>query len=106
MMSLEARLAAAKDLGAESTEFYKALGYKYPVEFRGQVCGLMRFIFTWSIVVGIDAVGYSHRYCYDTEASALRAFIEWVLSGSDEPAGYIVRKGLGPDHRPEPRSPK
>lgn len=87
----------AKLITGERVKFYLELGYYFPVEIDGQVCGLTPMTFTWSIMVGIDETGYSHRYCYDSQALAMKAYIEWILGGAEEPDGYIVRKGLGPD---------
>jgi hypothetical protein len=89
-------------IGERGLFYREVLGYQCPIEIDGTVCGLMRFAFTWAIVVGIDEVGYSHRYCYDSLAAAMKAYLEWMMGGAYEPAGYIVRKGLGPDHRPAP----
>lgn len=67
-------------------------GYMDVAVVNGQVCGLLPFMFTHGIVVGIDETGYSHRYCYPNFLAAKSAYAEWIVDGGDEPKGYIKRK--------------
>lgn len=60
-------------------------------EFKGQYVGLYRFIFTIGVIVGMDLVGYDHRYCYDSIGDAKKG-LEEVAMGRI-PTGYIKRKG-------------
>lgn len=60
------------------------------------LCGLLRFNFTWGLVVGLNASGYTKRYCYENRADALDALEAW--DGSDHPDGpWIKLKGMGLD---------
>ena len=64
------------------------------------VCALCRFAFTIGILVDVDEVGYSHRYCYGNILDAITAYKNW--DGIGEPEGFIKRKGpIGqPDYSP------
>lgn len=42
------------------------LGYHSPKLINGVWCGLMRMAFTTGLFVGIDEIGYSYRYCYES----------------------------------------
>ena len=58
------------------------------------ICGLKRFIFTTAIVEGIDALGYSGRWCYphELEKEAFLGFVIW--DGKEDPIGrWIKYKG-------------
>lgn len=67
----------------------KDLGYEHvrPLA-RGRWAGLMRFMFTYAIIVGRmgDEVGYENRWCYKTYAAALMALETW--DGVGEPEGW------------------
>lgn len=55
---------------------------------RGRWTGLMQFMFTWAIILGRmgDEHGYDDRWCYKTQADALRALEAW--DGEGEPKGW------------------
>lgn len=62
----------------------------------GQIAGLLRYAFTWAVVVGLDRYGYERRYCYEYPADALRDLREW--DGTGHPSGPWVKcKGGGID---------
>jgi len=53
-------------------------GYEDLREVKGRgLCGVMRFIFTTAVVVGIDWFGYVGRYCFGTKREAQDALREW-----------------------------
>lgn len=57
------------------------------------LCAIESFIFTHAIVVGIDELGYSRRYCYHRRIEAVRALQKWD-GESEEPDGpWIKCKG-------------
>lgn len=71
-------------------EGYTDLRY---IEGRGW-CGLMRFVFTTGLCIGIDAYGYYGRYCYSDRLDALSNLHEW--DGKEDPDGnWIKYKGQG-----------
>jgi len=56
--------------------------------------GILEFAYTTAIVLGIDDVGYSGRYCYETHAEAVEALEQY--SGTGDPSGpWIKYKGRG-----------
>jgi len=81
-----------EQLSEEHQAFYQEHGYTNVCKIKGRVVGLMQFIFTCGIVVGLDEYGYSHRYCYPTPGHAAIALFDWIQDGTDEPADYIKRK--------------
>lgn len=60
-------------------------------EFKGCYTGLFRFMFTIGVIVGMDMIGYDHRYCYNTIEEAKAGLNEVVMGRV--PTGYIKRKG-------------
>lgn len=63
------------------------------VEGRG-LCGLMKFIFTTGLVLGLDEHSYRGRYCYSSAADAQSALDSWDSQG--DPGGpWIKYKGEG-----------
>ena len=57
-----------------------------------RVCGLLRFAFTYGLMVGLDRDGYERRYCYEHEDDALAALKDW--DGKGHPKGpWIKLKG-------------
>lgn len=80
-------------LDDEHSTFYLNMGYAMPMKINGRVCALKKFLFTTGILVGMDETGYAHRYCYHTNQDAITAYLDWALTGADEPTGYIKRKG-------------
>lgn len=67
----------------------KELGYEHvrPIS-GGRWAGLMRFMFTYAIIVGQmgDESTYDDRWCYETYAAALMALETW--DGEGEPEGW------------------
>lgn len=58
----------------------------------GSWAGLMHYLFTTAIVVGLDSTGYSHRYCFEVRHEAGESFDKWDGIG-DPPGNWIKRKG-------------
>ena len=81
-----------EDLPDEQREFYEAMEYTCVCKMHGKIVGLGQFIFTVGIVVGMDETGYEYRFCYGSYAEAFVALANWILTGGDEPDGYIKRK--------------
>lgn len=62
----------------------------------GTWCAIQRFNYTTAIVVALDPVGYSRRYCYEHAEEAEAALAAW--DGRDHPGGpWIKCKGAGID---------
>lgn len=79
----------------ELKEILEHYGYTDVVEIgdRG-MCGLMRFLFTTGLVIGMDEISYAGRYCYHTEEEARQALKAW--DGKEDPPGnWIKYKGRG-----------
>jgi hypothetical protein len=56
------------------------------------LCGLMPFLYTVGLVVGITRRGYERRYCYETTTQAHAALLAW--DGKGHPPGpWIKLKG-------------
>jgi len=73
------------------------LGYHSPKLINGVWCGLMRMAFTIGLFVGIDEIGYSYRYCYESVKEATDALAAYEDT-NDHPTGvWIKRKGKGGD---------
>ena len=92
--------ATSTERNAQSlTSFLAENGYtKIKVMEDGTVCALQKQLFTVAIVVGIDRVGYERRYCYEREAVAREALVQWDGAG-DPPGPWIKEKPsdrLGP----------
>ena len=63
----------------------------------GRLIGIMRMAFTTALVVNIDHVGYSGRYCYKIYADALEDFRTW--DGVNDPEGeWLKYKGYGKEY--------
>ncbi len=72
------------------------LRYRHIVVLDGTWCAIQRFNFTTAIVVGLDPVGYSRRYCYEHAEEAEIALAAW--DGQNHPGGpWIKCKGPGID---------
>src|ERR1700744_5587617 len=54
-----------------------------------QIVAVCPMIYTWAILVGIDAGGSKGRYCYADCASAFAAYEDWNGNAGTEPAGWI-----------------
>lgn len=58
----------------------------------GEIAGVMRYLFTGGLVMGLTLVQYRTRYCYPTVEEAREALARW--DGQGDPAGgWIKRKG-------------
>ena len=62
-----------KLIGCLKTEGYFNLQYK---KHKGKdvLCGMMRFMFTYGFVIGMDEVGYTGRFCFPSLAEATICF--------------------------------
>lgn len=76
-------------------KYLKSEGYSEIREINSKgICGLMDFIFTTGLVIGMNEIGYFGRYCYKTRQEALDALNKW--DGSGDPSGnWIKYKGTG-----------
>lgn len=69
------------------------------VEGRG-VCGVMKFMFTYGLVYGIDMMGYKGRWCFGSEIEAVYALDTWT--GIGDPKGrWLKYKGEGGERTPD-----
>jgi len=76
-------------------DYLKSEGYYEIKEINSKgICGLMDFMFTTGLVIGMDRMGYFGRYCYKTRQEALNALNSWDGSG-DPPGNWIKYKGSG-----------
>jgi len=58
----------------------------------GEVAGIMSFMFTWGIIVGITRYSYRVRYCYESASEAVPALLYWDGEG-DPPGPWVKAKG-------------
>lgn len=80
-------------LDPAKAEFFQEMGYTGVCKINGRVVGIMQFLFTWGLCVGLDEYGYVCRYCYHSLHEAAQGLAEWIRDGGDEPPpGYIKRK--------------
>jgi hypothetical protein len=75
--------------------YLKSEGYVHIRYIPGRgVCAIMKFIFTYGLVYGIDSIGYKGRWCYGSLAEAFAALHMW--DGKEDPPGkWIKYKGVG-----------
>ena len=74
------------------SQIFAELGYhNLKVLKNKELAGVMKFIFTYAIVIGIDFTGYRTRYCYHTRKEAEEALKAWDGTG-DPPGLWIVQK--------------
>ena len=60
------------------------------------VCGVLRFNYTWGLMVDLSLDGYDRRYCFEHAIDAIAALKQW--DGQGHPTGpWIKCKGLGID---------
>ena len=57
----------------------------------GTMNGVMKFLFTYGLMVGFDLVGYRRRYCYGNLGDAVAALATWDGAG-DPPGPWIKEK--------------
>lgn len=86
-----------KTLRKEFTQYLLDNGCKGLTRTKeGSWCALLRFNFTWGLVVGLNESGYARRYCYEHEVDAAVALKSW--DGAGHPKGpWIKCKGAGID---------
>lgn len=59
----------------------------------GTIIGNLDLLYTRSLVIDLDRVGWGKRYCYENRAQAVSA-CKAMSSGDDEPlAGYVASRG-------------
>lgn len=79
-------------------ELYNA-GYANLRSANGRTIGTQRMNYTCGLFVGLQQAWYDGRYCYEHEADAVKACLEWDGTG-DPPGPWIKYKGeierLGP----------
>ncbi|PZQ77861.1 MAG: hypothetical protein DI563_02150 [Variovorax paradoxus] len=84
----------ASALSTAGRALLEAQGYRQVVVRNCQVCAVKDFVFTTALLVGIDPIGYSLRYCYEHAGEAEAALAEW--DGTGHPGGpWIKCKGAG-----------
>lgn len=77
----------------------QALGYTGLCEKPGVgLCGLMQFMFTGGLVIGLGPRSYKGRYCYETMLEAQLCLEAWDGKG-DPPGRWIKYKGAGQEER-------
>lgn len=64
----------------------------------GEVAGVLPYLFTGGLVVGLDDFGWRTRFCYETILEAKDALAEWDGAG-DPPGNWIKQK---PEDRHNP----
>jgi len=66
-----------------------ATGYlAYWLRSNGEVCALCQMLFTWSLMIDLDPVGYRERYCYQDCVVAMLAADFWDGAPGTEPSGW------------------
>lgn len=90
---------------------FKEMGY-HPIKRldTGELAGVMDYVFTAGIVVGLDPVGWRTRYCYESRPIAEAALEAWDGHG-DPPGPWIKQKpedrhGPWYDEKERPQSPQ
>lgn len=79
---------------AEARRLLEAQGYRQVTVRAGRVCAVKDFNFTTALLVGIDPIGYTLRYCYEHAREAAAALADW--DGHGHPGGPWVKcKGAG-----------
>lgn len=62
----------------------------------GTVVGSNRLMFTIAIYVGLTTVSWKKRFCFENYELAYEE-LEKLTCGTDEPTGYVARRGQGAD---------
>jgi hypothetical protein len=57
----------------------------------GSIAAILDLMYTRAIILGVDAYGYSSRFCFKDRALADRRFLE-LTSEDDVPEGFIARR--------------
>lgn len=82
MESVETELQLIKELG----------GYLSVRRLEdGTVVGVGTLLYTTAVYVGIDLMGWRHRFCFDDHNLALFEYRQ-LRAGQDEPSGWIARR--------------
>ncbi|VTY23848.1 Uncharacterised protein [Xylophilus ampelinus] len=88
------RTPPSPDLSPAGRALLEAQGYREIAMRNDLVCAIKDFAFTTALLVGIDPIGYSLRYCYEHAGDAEVALAEW--DGTGHPGGpWIKCKGAG-----------
>lgn len=89
-------IATSSEASSDLTSILAAAGYSDLRTLGREVCGIKRFNYTTALVVDLHATGYQRRYCYEHEADARAALLQWT--GDGHPGGpWIKCKGAGVD---------
>lgn len=76
----------------ELNKFLEEQGYTDLIELNGELCGIMKFLFTTGLIVGLTRYGYRVRFCYEFTNEARVALERW--DGVHYPPGnWIKAKG-------------
>lgn len=71
----------------------EALGYEsVRLLASGEYAGLMSFLYTTGLCVGLEQAGYRTRFCFPDQASAIQALNHWDGHG-DPPGPWLKQKG-------------
>ncbi len=73
--------------------------YIHPKKIDGVIFSVHRFIFTTAIIGGIDHIGYSHRWCFNTFVEAVGALKDMTESKGHPPGNWHRYMGPGGDFR-------
>lgn len=57
----------------------------------GSVAAIGKLVYTTALFLDCDLAGYSHRFCFEDEATAWARF-NALQSANDNPPGYIARR--------------
>lgn len=98
MMRRTIKELLVSDIDIELRKILEEEGYRDLKLIHGMVCGLQYFAFTVGMCIGLDDSGYEFRYCFRHLIDAQTALETFDFS--DDPEGFIVRKGLGGDFHP------
>lgn len=83
-------------LGENHSDFHQF--WKLP---DGQVCGLSRLIYHWTVKIDLSEIGYRDRYCFPTSDLAITAMEQW--NGEGDPINWHRHPRTGrrrPDYTP------
>ncbi len=57
----------------------------------GSYAVLNRLLTTWSICLGVDAIGWERRFCYRDTAECFHQWLR-LQTRADEPTGWIAKR--------------
>jgi len=78
----------------ELVQFLESNGYRNVRKIGGVWCGLMDYLTTRSITVGLDAFTFERRYCYQNRAEADAALDVYTDPATHPPGPWIKVKGV------------